>query len=152
MTKTNDLDILDPAPVEVLYRGERLEIRPLTVGQIPKVVRLARPIIDELLAADLDGTGGDGGDIVDLVLRMVSDHGEAAMQAAAVLTGRPVDWIEGGNAAEFALLARAVYEVNRDFFGQALAPLLSGWTGAAYRSGSGDGPTSSNPSSSAATA
>lgn len=149
---SQDLDILDPAPVEVAYRGERLEIRPLTIGQIPKVVRLARPIIDALLDADLGDTGGDDGDIVALVLRMVGDHGEAAAQAAAVITGRPVDWIEGGHAAEFALLARSVYEVNRDFFAQALAPLLSGWTGAASQSESGDGPTSSNPSSSAATA
>ncbi|MBE2235860.1 MAG: hypothetical protein IAE85_20385, partial [Anaerolinea sp.] len=50
----DDLDTLDPQPAVVQFRGERLEIRPLTVGQLPRFARLAKPIIAGLLDSALD--------------------------------------------------------------------------------------------------
>jgi hypothetical protein len=58
--------------------------------------------------------------------------------------------VSRGNPAEFLALAVAVFEVNRDFFVQTLAPLLAGLLQKAKASG--DGKTRSSSSSSAAIA
>lgn len=141
-----ELDVLEPQAREVTYRGERLEIQPLAIGVLPKFVRLTRPVIDALLNSSEEALQ-DGGD-VDLLLDLVGEHGEACFEAAALVTGKPVDWICGGDLAEFAQLATAVLEVNRDFFTQRLAPLLA----ARASKSSGSGPTPSSSSSSTGTA
>jgi hypothetical protein len=121
---TGALDVLEPEARAIEYQGERLEIRPLTIGMLPKFVRLARPIIDALVDADLAQL--QDGDELDVLLDLVVDHGEASLAAAALVTGKPQAWIESGDLAEFIALATAVFEVNRDFFTRKLAPLLAG--------------------------
>ena len=148
---SKDLEVLAPTGASVAYRGERLEITPLTVGQLPRLVRVARPVIDAVL--DLESLPGDNdGALLTLVMDMVERHGEAAFEAVAVATGRDLAWIEGGDLAEFIALAKAVIEVNRDFFDRKLAPLLAGRAaGAVDAKSNGAGPTSSSSSSTAAT-
>jgi hypothetical protein len=143
-----DLEILDPAPTEVTFRGERLEIKPLTVGQLPKFLRLARPLLSSLLDSETD-LEGDGA-IVDLLVGAIADHGECAIDAAALVTGKPIDWFSEGNPAEFLRLAIAVFKVNRDFFLQELVPLLAAGPLAGKRF-AGNGPTPSSNSSGAGT-
>lgn|SRR5690606_11314383 len=148
MTKPNDLDVLDPAPVEVVYRSERLEIRPFTLVQIAGVVRLVRPFLDKLLSADIDSEDG----LVSFLMSLMSDDMESVLKLAAIVTGRPTEWLGEGNAADLVRLARATYEVNRDFFLQEVVPHLSAlmpWAGAPT---AGDGPTASSPSSNVGTA
>lgn len=148
MTKPNDLDVLDPAPVEVVYRSERLEIRPFTLVQIAGVVRLVRPFLDKLLSADIDSEDG----LVSFLMSLMSDDMESVLKLAAIVTGRPTEWLGEGNAADLVRLSRATYEVNRDFFLQEVVPHLSAlmpWAGA---STAGDGPTASSPSSNVGTA
>lgn len=142
---SDDLEVLEPAPTEVSYRGERLEIQPLTIGQLPKFVRIARPVIDMLLDADLDSLAA-GAD-VDLMMDLIDKHGEKVFDAAALITGKPRDWIEGGDPAEFIALALKFVEVNRDFFTRKLAPLLA----ARAKPSSGDGETVSSSSSNTVT-
>lgn len=141
-----DLDILDPQPGVVQFRGERLEVRPLTIGQLPKFVRLARPIINALLDSPLDESSDVA--LIDVLLDMVDQHGDSAIAAAALVTAKPVAWIEAGDPAEFVALAQTIFRVNRDFFTQKLAPLL----GRVWPSASGNGPTPSSSSSSTVTA
>lgn len=127
MTDTVDsLDVLEPRPIGVSYRGETLEIRPLTVGQLPKLVRAARPVIDAVLALDALPEEDNAGALVDLVLDLVEQHGESVLAAAAICSGKSEAWIEGGDTAEFIALAQKIFEVNRDFFVQRLGPLLAG--------------------------
>ncbi len=140
-----DLDVIAPAPRAVDYRGERLEIQPLTIGAVPRLVREVRPLLDALLDSDVEALA-DNDDLGPL-LALVADHGERVFTAAAIATGRPVAWIADGNPAEFITLARTVIEVNRDFFTQSVAPLLA----SLMASRSGDGPTSSITSPGAGT-
>ena len=142
----DQLEILEPQAKAVEYRGERLEIQPLTIGMLPKFVRLARPVIDALLEADL--AQSPAGAEVDLLLEVIGDHGEAVIAAAALVTAKPQAWIEAGDPAEFVELATAIFEVNRDFFIRKLAPLLAGRA----KPSPGSGVMPSNSSSSTATA
>lgn len=121
-----DLDVLEPAFVEVSYRGERLQLRPLTIGAVPRLVREARPVINALLDAPWLGGEGAEGAFLEGVLSLVEEHATSACRAVAVCIDREVEWVQGGNVAEFFDLAAKVLEVNRDFFTHRIAPLLGG--------------------------
>jgi len=152
----DDLDVIDPAGTTVGYLGERLEIKPLTIGMVPKVVRAGRPVIDALFALVgspdpswvdrmVDATKGPFGDLVppsqppsgyvppqindDMVttlLDLVDKHGDSVFEMASICTGKPAEWLQDGPIDEFVELAQKIFAVNRDFFRQKLAPLLAG--------------------------
>lgn len=108
------LDIIDPPTRQVMFRGERLELRPLTIGQLPAFSRLVRPVIAEFVG-DRHPHWQD--DDALMVLDLQDLHGEAIIQAAALASGLPVERVAG--AEEISDLLRLVYaivEVNRDFF------------------------------------
>lgn len=137
---TDDLDVLEPAATAVSFRGEQVEITPLTVGHLPRLVRLARPVIDALLELDpeqlariapVGGAPGAGADTLAVLMQLVGDHGESVIDALALCTGRKREWIASGELDEFVALAATVIGVNRDFFTRKLAPLLAsqGWAG-----------------------
>ncbi|NLA67369.1 MAG: hypothetical protein GX856_03825 [Gammaproteobacteria bacterium] len=140
------LEAIAPSTREVEYAGERLVVQPLTVGQIPAVVRNARPVINSVLA--LEASDDDEGALVDLALDLIERHGEGIFEAAALLSGSSVDVIQRGAPDELVRLGRAIYEVNRDFFAQRLAPMLAEWR---ESRSAGAGKTPSTPSSPPAT-
>lgn len=136
----DELDVLEPASVEVTYRGARLQLRPITIGAVPRLVREARPVINALMdAAWLSGEGGEGA-FLEGILSMVEEHADAACRAVAICIDREADWVQGGDVAEFFDLAVKVLEVNRDFFTHRIAPLLGGRLGTVL----GAGPTRSS--------
>ncbi|MEN5117507.1 hypothetical protein ABE488_09265 [Luteimonas sp. TWI662] len=149
----NALDVIEPSVRTATYRDATLELRPLTVGATPRIVRLARPVINSLM--DLEALPDDNeGALIDLALDLIDQHGEAVFQAVALAVGREPAWIEGGDIAEFVDLCRALYEVNRDFFVRRLAPLLQQRARAQAKPAAGPngtGPTPSSSSPSAAT-
>ncbi|KLJ02820.1 DUF6631 family protein [Luteimonas sp. FCS-9] len=149
----NALEVIEPATGPATYRGETLDLRPLTVGATPRIVRLARPVINSLL--DLEALPDeDEGAWIDLALDLIEKHGDAVFQAVALAVGREPAWIEGGDIAEFVDLCRGLYEVNRDFFVRRLAPLLQERAAARAKAAAkhrGTGPTPSSSSPSAAT-
>lgn len=138
---SGDLDALDPAPVVVEFRGERLEIRPLTIGQLPKFMRLARPIIEAVVGRG-DALPDDDGGLIDLLVGLVADHGDAAVEAMAIVTGKPVAWLEAGSPTEFPALVRAIIAANKALFDQWIAPQAVGPAVPAQDDGSG--PTQSS--------
>jgi len=120
----NDLDILDPPATGVTYRGETLDLKPLTIGAVPPILRLARPVIDEVL--NLEKIPDDAaGELLDFAITMIDRHGEALFAAVALAIGREREWVEGGDIGEFIDLVRTLVAVNRDFFVQRLLPLLN---------------------------
>lgn len=137
---TDALDAIAPADTPVQYRGERLEIQPLVVGAVPKIVRLARPVIDEVLKLEAI-PDEQSGDMVDLAMNLVDQHSDALFAAVALAIGKPREWVEGGDIGEFTDLCIALVKVNRDFFVRRLGPLLA--ERARARQGSGAGPTPS---------
>ncbi|MCH6484242.1 hypothetical protein MMG85_11805 [Pseudoxanthomonas sp. LH2527] len=115
---TDGLDILDPQSGVARFRGEQLEVQPLTLVQLPRFSRLVRPVIAEFLQGRHPAWLED--DTV-MVLELLELHGESIIEAAAIATGRPAEFIGGNrNAAELLDLARVIVEVNRDFFIQAM--------------------------------
>lgn len=139
---TDALEVLEPAGSSVKYRGERIEVKPLTIGQLPKLVRTARPVVNAVLALRKLPENTDSDGFVDLVLDLLADDGEALYQAAAICIGKPADWVADGGLDEFVVLAKTVIEVNRDFFVQRLGPLL-GNRGGVLSNGVGPTPSSS---------
>lgn len=118
-----DLDILDPQPGVVQFRGERLEVRPLTIGKLPSFSRLVRPIVAEFLNGKHPAWEAD--DNV-MVVELLELHGEGILQAAAIATDKPVEFIEGNsNSVELLALAYKIVEVNRDFFIRAMKAVRS---------------------------
>lgn len=142
---TDDLEVLEPSGSSVKFRDETLELRPLTIGQLPKLVRSARPVIDAVMSLDKVPESGDT-DLVGLVMDLIEHHGDQVFDAAGICTGKPADWIADGDIDEFIELALKVFEVNRDFFVQKLAPRLAELRAraAGNAAANGHGPTASS--------
>jgi hypothetical protein len=135
----DELETLDPAPRTVSAGGETIEVRALTIGQLPAFVRALRPALGLLEGGEVD------------VVALVAEHGEAVIEAVSVATGRDYAWLAGLAPDAFAVIAGAVLEVNMDFFVRRLAPALNRILETAT-AGPGAGRISSVTSSPAATA
>jgi hypothetical protein len=108
------LDVIDPAPRIAHFRGERLELRPLTLGDLPAFSRLVRPVVEEFYGGRHPEWEGDD---TLMAIEMLELHGESIIEAAAIATGKPAKFIaEGKGPAELLDLIRAIVEINRDFF------------------------------------
>ena len=142
---TDDLSVLEPAGSSITYQGRTIDVRPIKVGQVPAIVRAARPVIDAVLALESLPDGDDAA-LVDVLLDLLGNHGDAVFVAAALFTGEPEDVLREGDIDEFIRLATAVIAVNRDFFAQRVAPLLKERAAAARAASlsNGAGPTPSS--------
>lgn len=145
----DDLDVIDPAPRRVRFRGELLELKPLRLGDLPAFSRLVRPVIAEFV-------GGRHPEWIDnddlMIIELTELHGEAILQAAAIATGESLEWIEGvEDTAELVALVQEIVEVNRDFFIRAMTAEMRAPTRAPALSPERDGPTPSSTWSQPAT-
>lgn len=121
---SDELEALEPSGSSITYRGESIEVKPLTVGQIPKLIRKARGAINVLLAMEAVPDSNELG-FVDLVVDLIGNHGEEIYEGVAICVRKDPAWIADGDADEFLVLAKAVFEVNRDFFARRLGPHLA---------------------------
>jgi hypothetical protein len=141
------LDVLQPPTQDVRLGGDRIvTVRPVNVGNLPKFLRAVRPIIAGLAesASASSPTGGQvGGDPQEVdLLGLYCDHGEALAVAVSLATGLPQAEVEAMDLDVFLTLARAVWEVNQDFFVRKVMPMLSETLRAAASLASpGNGPT-----------
>jgi hypothetical protein len=103
---------LPPLPVSIEIAGEKIELTPLKVGEVPAFARAVRPI-----AASLS--------VSPDWLALLAEHGDAAIAALAIATRRPVDWVSGLDLDEAVRLAEAVFAVNADFFIRRLLPSVT---------------------------
>lgn len=116
MDGASDLAALVAEPgVYVTAAGERVEVAPLKVRQLPAFARAVAPLLSEM-AGRRDG-------LLD-VAALVALHGERLAQAVAVATSRPEAWVGDMEADDFVRLVALVIEVNGDFFVRRLAPAL----------------------------
>jgi hypothetical protein len=118
-----DVEILDPAARDVPLTGRvSVRLRPITVGQLPKFLRVIRPIIGQMTA--LGQTELEGGTAEIQLLDLYVEHGESVNQAVAIASDLPLEEIEALPLDDMLRLAVAVWEVNQDFFSQRVIPLL----------------------------
>ena len=103
---------LPPVPLSIEIAGERIDLTPLKVGEVPAFARAVQPIAASLSASP------------DW-LALLAEHGEAVIAAIAIATRRPVDWVAGLDLDEAVRLAEAVFGVNADFFIRRLLPSVT---------------------------
>ena len=103
---------LPPVPVTLVIDGEALELTPLKVGELPAFARAVQPVAASLSASP------------DW-LALLAEHGEAVIEAVAIASRRPAEWVAGLGLDEAVRLAEAVFEVNADFFIQRVLPGLT---------------------------
>lgn len=103
---------LPPVPLSIEIAGERIDLTPLKVGEVPAFARAVQPIAVGLSASP------------DW-LALLAEHGEAVIAAIAIATRRPVVWVAGLDLDEAVRLAEAVFGVNADFFIRCLLPSVT---------------------------
>ena len=104
--------VLPPVPVFVEITGERIDLTPIKVGDLPAFARAVQPIAASLSASP------------DW-LALLADHGEAVIEAIGVASRRPRDWVASLDLDEAVRLAESVFEVNADFFIRRLLPSVT---------------------------
>lgn len=103
---------LPPVPLSIEIAGERIDLTPLKVGEVPAFARAVQPIAASVSASP------------DW-LALLAEHGEAMIGAVAIATRRPVEWVAGLDLDEAVRLAEAVFGVNADFFIRRLLPSVT---------------------------
>ena len=103
---------LPPVPVTLVIGGERLDLTPLKVGDVPAFARAVQPVAASLSASP------------DW-LALLAEHGEAVIDAVAIASRRPPEWVTNLALDDAVRLAEAVFEVNADFFIQRVLPSLT---------------------------
>lgn len=103
---------LPPVPLSIEIAGERIDLTPLKVGELPAFARAVQPIAVGLSASP------------DW-LALLAEHGDAVIAAIAIASRRPVDWVARLDLDEAVRLADAVFGVNADFFIRRLLPSVT---------------------------
>ncbi|AOY63387.1 hypothetical protein ABFO19_09385 [Xanthomonas citri pv. glycines] len=147
----DDIDVITPPSRVIAFRGEKLEVTPLTLAQIGPFIKATRPIIGRVIvAASLAGAGATI-EVAALMMDVLEQNADAFAKGGAIVAGKQEAWIAGASLADAAALVEAVVELNEDFFGQRL-PSLMQMAGKAIPAvvatqAEPDGPTSSTFSS-----
>lgn len=110
-----ELNDLFAVPKVVKCGGEDVEILPIRLGDIPKVV----PLVTKL-GPLLDG-GIDG-----MIAAISGEKGEAVLDLLALFARRPRTWVDELRADEALDLLVETLEVNASFFVTTLMPKLVG--------------------------
>lgn len=103
---------LPPVPESIEVCGEKLDLTPLKVGEVPAFARALHPVADSLSATP------------DW-LALLANHGDAVIAAVAIAARRPREWVASLDIDDAVRLADAVFEVNTDFFIRRVAPALT---------------------------
>lgn len=110
----DDFDAIAPQGRGATVHGTPIKVTPLTVGQIPAVMRALRGVdLARFSAGDLDALG-----------ELLADHGDGVITAIAVAARQPEEVVAGLDLEEFLALLTVVVEVNADFFARRVAPAM----------------------------
>ena len=113
---SNELAVFVPEPKIVKIRGVDVKVAPLKLRQFPVMLKAFSVFSDK--AALKDGVGKADW------LEIFSNHSDKIIEAIAVATEQPQNWVLDLYPDEGILLAEAIWEVNQDFFVQRVLPTL----------------------------
>lgn len=113
-------DVITPPERGVSIAEHTFTLRPLTIGQIPPLMRALKQISGGLESGSLPFDIGnlDAAQTVALF----ADHGEAMIDIVTIASGQPLEVIAAGTIDEFIDLFAQIIEVNHDFFVQRVLP------------------------------
>lgn len=100
------LDVIEGEARALKIGGELIDLRPLTVGQLPAFARAVRPIVSSLGGADITP---------ETIIELLADHGDSIIDAVHVATRIPADRIRQLGLDEMLTVVSEVISVNRDF-------------------------------------
>ncbi|TDQ41860.1 hypothetical protein [Tepidicella xavieri] len=109
----DDFKTFPPMPQVVTVAGVSVELTPIRLGELPRLLAAVRPIAADL-SAEPDW------------LALLGRHGEAVLDLLAITTRRERAWINDLHLADAVQLAAAVFEVNADFFVAHVVPAIQG--------------------------
>ncbi len=129
--ESGELAILFPGR-EISAGGETFTLSPFKFGQLPTATRLLKPVAGALSAGGVFSIQNVAGETQFLlasdwplkVVELIADGGEDVLKFVAFASGKPIEWVNGLDADEGIALAKAVLEVNADFFVRRVLPLL----------------------------
>lgn len=107
-----NLNAFSSEPVTIEIAEEALEITPIKVGEIPRILVAIKSFADLLTVDDIDW------------IALITQHGEQLLAAMAIAARKPQAWIDALSLDEAVLLATTLFEVNSDFFVHRVAPAL----------------------------
>ncbi|MGQ5267433.1 hypothetical protein [Xanthomonas arboricola] len=120
----DDIDVITPPSRVITFRGEQLEVAPLTLAQLGPFIKATRPIIGRVIIAASLASAGATIEVAALMMDVLEQDADAFAKGGAIVSGRPEAWIAGASLADAAALVEAVVELNEDFFGQRLPSLM----------------------------
>lgn len=107
------LEKLFPKPVNVEVAGKLVQIRELTIGQLPRFLRAAAPVLESLIRPE-------GAEVAELL-----EHVDTVVDLVVIATGIERETLEALPATDLIMLLDAMLEVNGRFFGEALPAFVS---------------------------
>lgn len=135
----DDLDVIEDGRLrKVEYNGRTIEVRPLTIGQLPGFTRAIKPAMPLLFSNYEELAAKDPAVIMDLV----AEHADQLREAVSIAVSVKARDLAEGTVAEFTELTAAVIAVNLDFFVRRLVPLVE--ETAELLSGAGRTPSSAS--------
>jgi hypothetical protein len=121
VTPAEEIEVLDPPRRTVRIKGEEIAVEPLSIGQVGPVQRVLDPMLAELRGESADPEAGVGESVIEFDLKQfIVRHTDEAIEIVAIAMERPRVWVAHLYIDEFIELARAVFEVNLDFFNRRL--------------------------------
>lgn len=108
----DDFATFPPQPQSLEIAGDTLALTPIRVGEVPALLAAIKPIAPHLVNGDPDW------------LALLTEHGDAILDALAIVARRPREWVEALSLDDAVQLATALFEVNVDFFVQRVVPAI----------------------------
>jgi len=103
-----DLDTFTPVPKPVVTRDKTLQILPIRAKHLSAFGAAVAPVLPLLLEGKLQ--------------EAVTHHSTGLIEAAAIGSGQPADWVGELYPDDFLRLVGVVVEVNADFFAHRVLP------------------------------
>ena len=114
---STDLQAFVPEVKKLDIRGRAVEVGPLTVRQIPVMIK-AFSVFSGKAATD-------SGVQKDDWMTLFAEHTDKIVEAIAVAIRQPQDWVYELHPDEAIILCEAIWEVNQDFFVNRVLPVLT---------------------------
>lgn len=140
------LEFVQPLQVAFTIDGRDVVISPIVLRELPALLKLVEPVIDELLLVDdglLSRLEAGTQTPLDLatVASFVAAHSERVIDALVLCSRQPADWVGGLLLDRVAELLVVCVRVNADFFTRAM-PGLKALVSRAKPAGSAPAPSS----------
>lgn len=107
----DDFKTFQTAPVVVVLSDTALELTPIRLGELPRILAALRPLAGELVADPDWGA-------------LLARHGDAVIDMLSIAARRDRAWVNDLSLDDAVKLAAAVFEVNADFFIARVVPAI----------------------------